>query len=58
MQDGVDQIILPSTGSGEVQPRGPWMKTSEFTGEIFAETAMSGLLRYLKATKIFSGSDG
>lgn len=43
MQDGVDQINLPSTGNGEIQPRGPWIKMSEFTGEIFVETAMSGL---------------
>jgi hypothetical protein len=40
IQDGVDQINFPSTGCGGVQPREPWMKIREFTGEIFAETAM------------------
>jgi hypothetical protein len=44
MQDDVDQISFPSTGSGGFQPRRLWMKTIEFTGEIFAETAMLSVI--------------
>jgi hypothetical protein len=53
MRAAISGVYLPSRIS-----LGSCGLLAAFTGEIFAETAMSGLFRYLKATKIFSGSEG